>query len=217
MGDCQTGGTIPGRHKDPCHCPASSCCRSIFGDRSALTNKVRRNTLLRSPLPMSQTPQRKNLKMKRRNVLPKQIVRSALILASCLLTTVAYMTASDQPANASSGSAIQQPGIVVDVVTRPNHVAVDHAAQISVSHAQIAARQASPAVQAVDKRRDVDVAVALARVNQHVSEQSEEIEATIARYPTAFSILPFGGPMFIISPRFPWGESIPIPQVTVPR
>ena len=42
----------------------------------------------------------------------KQIVRSGLILACGLLTTVLYMTATDQPANSSSGSAVQ-PAIAV--------------------------------------------------------------------------------------------------------
>jgi len=63
----------------------------------------------------------------------------------------------------------------------------------------------------------VDVSAALARVNQRVSEVSEETEAAIARYPATFSPLPFGGPMFVISPRFPWGESIPMPRISVPR
>jgi hypothetical protein len=163
--------------------------------------------------------------------LAKQIVRSGLILACGLLTTVAYMTATDQPANSSSGSAVQQPAVAVfrfvpqsesvtdsaalssqacaeynnahtlapDAVAAPNNVTVDHSAQ------------------AAGDLGIVDVAAVLARLNQRVSELSEETEAAIARYPTTLSILPFGGPMFVISPRFPWGESILMPRIPVPR
>ncbi|HTS05907.1 MAG TPA: hypothetical protein VMP68_10010, partial [Candidatus Eisenbacteria bacterium] len=43
----------------------------------------------------------------------KQIVRSGLILACGLLTTVAYMTATDQPANSSPESAVHHPAVAV--------------------------------------------------------------------------------------------------------
>src|SRR5450432_2858213 len=51
--------------------------------------------------------------MNRRNTLLKQIVRSGLILGCGLLTAVSYMTATDQPANSSSGSVVQQPAVAI--------------------------------------------------------------------------------------------------------
>ncbi len=179
----------------------------------------------------------------------KQIVRSGLILACGLLATVAYMTATDQTANSSSGSAVQQPAVAVfrfvpqsesvtesaavspqacaeynnahtpapDAVAAPNNVTVDHSTQVSASQAQNAAFRASLTAQAAGEPGTVDVAAVLARLNQHVSELSEQTEAAIVRYPTMLSIFPFGGPMFVVSPRFPWGESIPIPRIALPR
>jgi len=314
--------------------------------------------------------------MKSRNILTKQLVRSGLILACGLLTTVAYMTATDQPTNSSSGSAVQQPAVAVFrfvpqsesitdsgalspqacaeyngsakssasiAATGPDNLTVDprilgtlsnelqqrlskknmsvmvdpdpktipdgalvisgcifkadsgratgrmigldtgesrmgahivflskgetgvtlldsfdlqvkgdwatglavdvakepreslrtdakkvadqvvkkldsdmkRREQVSAPQAQNAAYQVSPAAQASEPGI-VDVAAVLARVNQRVSEMSEETEAAIGRHPDAFSIFPFGGPMFVISPRFPWGESIPMPRIPVP-
>jgi len=89
--------------------------------------------------------------------------------------------------------------------------------QISTSQTRNAAYQARTAAQAADELRGVNVAAVLARVNQRVDELCEETEAAIAQRPDAFRIFPFGGPMFVISPRFPWGESVPIPRIQVPQ
>ena len=316
--------------------------------------------------------------MKSRNILTKQLVRSGLILACGLLTTVAYMTATDQPTNSSSGSAVQQPAVAVFrfvpqsesitdsgalspqacaeyngsakssasiAATGPDNLTVDprilgtlsnelqqrlskknmsvmvdpdpktipdgalvisgcifkadsgratgrmigldtgesrmgahivflskgetgvtlldsfdlqvkgdwatglaidvakepleslradarkvadqvlkklesdmkRRKQVPAPEAQNAAHQASAAAQAAGELGSVDIDAVLARVNRRVSELSEETEAAIAQYPDAFRIFPFGGPMFVISPRFPWGESIPMPRVSLPR
>jgi len=87
--------------------------------------------------------------------------------------------------------------------------------QISNSKTRNAAYQVSPVAQAREPGI-VDVAAVLAMVNQRVSQLSEETEAAIAQHPDAFRIFPFGGPMFVISGRFPWGESIPVPRIPVP-
>lgn len=89
--------------------------------------------------------------------------------------------------------------------------------QVPAPEAQNAAHQASAAAQAAGELGSVDIDAVLARVNRRVSELSEETEAAIAQYPDAFRIFPFGGPMFVISPRFPWGESIPMPRIQVPK
>ncbi len=68
---------------------------------------------MQCPLSITQNATKKISNMKRRNILLKQIVRSGLILACGLLTTVSYITATDQPANSSSGSAVQQPAVAV--------------------------------------------------------------------------------------------------------
>jgi hypothetical protein len=47
----------------------------------------------------------------------------------------------------------------------------------------------------------VDVAAVVARLNQRVSEFSEERAAAVARYPTM--IFTFFGPTFFIWPQFP--------------
>jgi len=85
--------------------------------------------------------------------------------------------------------------------------------QISTSQTRNAAYQARTAAQTADELRSVNVAAVLAMVNQRISELSEETEAAIAQHPDAFRIFPFGGPMFVISGRFPWGESIPVPHI----
>jgi len=85
--------------------------------------------------------------------------------------------------------------------------------QISTSQTRNAAYQARTAAQTADELRSVNVAAVLAMVNQRISELSEETEAAIAQHPDAFRIFPFGGPMFVMSGRFPWGESIPVPHI----
>ncbi|MGA9805260.1 MAG: hypothetical protein WA383_16650 [Terriglobales bacterium] len=117
--------------------------------------------------------------MKRKNILKKQIVRSGLILACGLLTTVAYMTATDQPANSSSGSAVQQPAVAVFRFVPQSEAVTDTAALSGTA----------------------DVAAVVARLNQRVSEFSEERAAAVARYPTMIST--FFGPTFFIWPQFP--------------
>jgi len=84
--------------------------------------------------------------------------------------------------------------------------------QISTSQTRNTA-QARTAAQTADELRSVNVAAVLAMVNQRISELSEETEAAIAQHPDAFRVFPFGGPMFVISGRFPWGESIPVPHI----
>jgi len=85
--------------------------------------------------------------------------------------------------------------------------------QISTSQTRNAEYQARTAAQTADELRSVNVAAVLAMVNQRISELSEETEAAIAQHPDAFRVFPFGGPMFVISGRFPWGESIPVPHI----
>ena len=325
---------------------------------------------LQCPLSITQNATKRNSKTKRRKILTNQLVRSSLILACGLLTPFAYMTATDQPANYSSGSAVRQPAVAVfrfvpqsesvidsavlrslacteyngsakpsarisasgaaatpdnltvgskildalsselqqrlskkkmsvmvdpDPKTIPDgalvisgcifkadkgratgtmigldtgesrlgaHIvffskagtsvtpldsfdlqvkgswATGHAVdvaeepreslradarkladqvarkldshmkrreQVSASQAQNAAHQRRAATQALGELEGLDVAAVLARLNQRVSELSEETEAAIARYPDTYSIFPFGGPMFVISTRFPLG------------
>ncbi|MFY9844229.1 MAG: hypothetical protein WA718_09950 [Terriglobales bacterium] len=144
----------------------------------------------------------------------KQIVRSGLILACGLLTTVAYMTATDQPANSSSGSAVQQPAVAVfrfvpqskavtdtavlspaaDAAASPSNVGVDPL------KAQNTAIQASLNAPAAGELKTVDVAAVVARLNRSVSEFIEERAAAVDRYPTLI-ITPWG-PTFIMLPKF---------------
>jgi len=93
---------------------------------------------------------------------------------------------------------------------------VNHSAPVSTPQAQNSACHARAISRAAGEQGSGYVSAVLAKVNQSVSELSEQTETAITRYPNNFSILPFGGPMFVVSPRFPWGESIPMLRISVP-
>jgi len=97
--------------------------------------------------------------------LKKQIVRSGLILACGLLTTVAYMTATDQPANFSSGSAVQQPAVAVFRFVPQSEAVTDAAAlssqacsEYNNAHPPAADAAAAPNNVTVDPLKDEGVA-----------------------------------------------------------
>ena len=104
-----------------------------------------------------------------------------------------------------------------EAIAAQNVMTHDHSDQFSVAQEENAAHRSGTTARAAHEPGSMDVSATLAKVNQSVFELSEATEAAIGRYPNTFSILPFGGPTFVISPHFPWGEPLPMPRISIPR